>query len=117
MLLPMLAQAQEERKVLYMTVTRTVGGALSVPLSEDEGWKGPVYDMENESLTLNNVSVLKKRIREIRFDVRTETYDAIDSPTLPEENQVAHDLSGRVVDVRQMHRGIYIIGNKKYIKR
>lgn len=118
LLCPVLMHAQEQKKVLYMTVTRTVGGALSVPLSEDENWTGPVYDINNASLTIKNSTVLKKRIKEIRFDVRTETVDAIDAPTLDNETgKVAYDLSGRVVDLEKLRGGIYIIGNKKYIKR
>ncbi len=117
-LLPSLAWA-EDVEVLVMTVSRTSGSAVTAQLWGDDDFVGPILNMESDKLYINNLSFNRSRIKEIRFSV--ETVDAVTGPAAACDaesgSDAIYDLQGRRISRENMHKGIYIIKGKKYIKQ
>lgn len=121
-LLPTMAAAQTTQKVLYMNVKRT-SGSLTTALRGTEDFIGPIYYGDEKKLLINGSKRTLSTIKEIRFEIRTEEVpDGIDS--LPadnsqcEANEPIYTLSGqRIEGTAPKQRGIYVRGNKKFIKK
>lgn len=122
----MLAMAQTEtKKVIQMSVVRTVGQPVTTYLLGDDDFVGPTYNRETKVLSLTgtngtNYTVARQRLKEIRFSIETievpTAIEAVNESNLSE--QPIYDLSGRPVTSHEsLGRGIYIIGNKKYVKK
>ena len=129
-LLPAVVAAQETttQKVLQMSVVRTIGTTTKAYLTSDETCLGPIINMNTDTLSLVNTSgnltrIAMKRIKEIRFTIETiEIPSAIEAVSVADEPQAGKrrifNLSGReYATEKDLPRGIYIIGNKKYVKR
>lgn len=126
--LPAFAMAQTEtKKVVQMSVVRSVGGIVNTYLTGDDDYIGPMYNRETENLVLKNtsgttVTVARKRIKEIRFTIETievpTAIDAVEADELTAVDQKIYDLSGRVISPSEaLTRGIYIKGGKKYVRK
>lgn len=126
--LPTLAMAQTEtKKVIQMSVVRTVGVPVNTYLMEDEGFVGPMYNRDTKNLSLTSTTgsaftVARTRLKEIRFSIEEiEVPTAIenieaDNNTTEALQQPIYDLSGRRISTDEaLTRGIYIKGGKKFI--
>lgn len=124
-LLPAVAMAQTETKrVIQMSVVRTVGQPVNTYLMDSDDFVGPMYNRSAEVLTLTNTTgstftVSRKRLKEIRFSIETiEVPTAIANIDTDETatEQPIYDLSGRSIPAGEaLTRGIYIKGGKKFI--
>lgn len=114
-----MAQAQEEVKVLYMSVIRSTGQEFAVPLYDWDGFHGPVADLAEGRLMVDGRSMLLSRIREIRFSVETEIQDGIeDVEVAPVEDNNIYSIDGRLVrenaaSLSGLPKGMYIMNGKK----
>lgn len=127
--LPTIAMAQTEtKKVVQMSVVRTVGQPVNTYLLGDDDFVGPTFNRETNVLTLKNTTgsiftVTRQRLKEIRFSIETievptaiEEVEADENTTLSVGEQKIYDLSGRVISpCEALTRGIYIKGGKKFI--
>lgn len=114
-----VAKAQEEVKVLYMTVLRTTGQELSVSLYDWDGFEGPKADLAEQRLYVDGRSMLLSRISEIRFHVETEIDNGIeDLQVAPHANNNVYSIDGRLVrenaaSLSGLPKGMYIMNGKK----
>lgn len=121
-LLPMMAMA-DEVKVVYMTATTTSGKTVETKLADTDGQVLPrLYAIDN-TIKINSVVYLKNEIASIRFSVKTETVNGIDSVEADEEDEhsgAIYTLEGRMVrtdshSTEGLPKGIYIINKKKIV--
>ena len=121
-LMPSLAMAQTTtQKVLYMKVERSMG-TTTARLEGKEDFLGPIYHTDTQKLFINGAYRSLSNIKGIRFEIKTEEVaDGIvqvqEEGTEDSASRTVFDLSGRPVEERSLQRGIYIIGQKKYIKK
>lgn len=114
-----VVKAQEEVKVLYMTVLRTTGQELSVPLYDWDGFEGPKADLAEGRLYADGRSMLLSRISEIRFHVETEIDNGIeDIQVAPQTDNNVYSIDGRLVrenaaSLSGLPKGMYIMNGKK----
>lgn len=122
-LLPLTAWGQQTKKALVMNVVRVSGGPISTVLWPEDDFVGPVLNMQTNRLQLSSTSLMRSRIKEIRFEIQdVEIPDVEDGVKALETEDgrtdaIAYDLQGRRVNPETMGRGIYIIKGKKYVKR
>lgn len=111
--------AQEEVKVLYMSVVRSTGQEFAVPLYDWDSFHGPVADLADHRLMVDGRSMLLSRIREIRFTIETEIQDGIEDVEVePIENNHVYSIDGRLVrenaaSLSGLPKGMYIMNGKK----
>lgn len=114
-----VAQAQEEVKVLYMSVIRSTGQELAAPLYDWDDFSGPVVNLAEGRLLMDGRSMLLSRISEIRFSVKTEIQDGVESvEAAPVNNNNVYSIDGRLVrenaaSLSGLPKGIYIMNGKK----
>ena len=115
-----MVQAQEEVKVLYMSVVRSTGLEFAVPLYDGDGFHGPVADLAVGRLMVDGRSMLLSRIREIRFSVETEIQDGIEDVEVApmEDDNNIYSIDGRLVrenaaSLSGLPKGMYIMNGKK----
>lgn len=114
-----VVKAQEEVKVLYMTVLRTTGQELSVSLYDWDGFEGPKADLAEGRLYADGRSMLLSRISEIRFHVETEIDNGIeDIQVAPQTDNNVYSIDGRLVrenaaSLSGLPKGMYIMNGKK----
>lgn len=121
-LLPMMVMA-DEVKVVYMTATTTNGKTVEARLMDVDGQALPRLYMIDNTVKINSVVYLKSEITSIRFSVKTETVDGIETVETDEEEDrsgAVYTLEGKLVrtDSRSMEglpKGIYIINKKKIV--
>lgn len=121
-LLPLLAAAQTTERRLTMTLHRTIGSTITAILPTEADETGPIFDFEENKLHIKTYAIDRKRIKEIRFKVEeVEVPDGIEGIPMAEgdmQNAPVYDLSGRRHNAGEaLPKGIYIIGNKKYVKK
>lgn len=121
LLSPLAAWGQTTQKALTLTVSRTVGVKLTtfLPAQDDETATGPVYRVADGTLTIKGYTVARKRIKELRYKI--ETVDGIQNAECGTQNAAAlpvYDLQGRRLGAWEtLGAGIYIIGNRKVVKK
>lgn len=118
----------ETKKVLQMSVVRTLGNPVNSYLFYEDDFEGPTYIPETEILTITNTAgttlgISRKRIKEIRFTATTievptaiEAVEADENTAAEAGEQRIYDLSGRIISSHEsLTRGIYIKGGKKFV--
>lgn len=120
-----VAVAADEVKVVYMTATTADGKSVEARLVEADGVTLPRLYMADNTLKINSVVYHRDEITSLRFDIRTETIDAINSVSADESTSdrgAVYSVSGRLVrsgstSTEGLPKGVYIINKKKVVVR
>jgi hypothetical protein len=114
------AWAQEEVKVLQMTVVRTTGQEVTVSLYDAEDFWGPKLYMSESRLVIADRSLTLSRVKEIRFYIDTEIVGDIDDV---EQQPIVGDIYGmdgrlirkQTASTEGLPKGMYIMNGKKVV--
>jgi hypothetical protein len=121
-LLSCTAMAQDI-KVLYLSTVTTTGEVIVSRLAEGE--EMPLVNVADKTMKINSAVFPITQISAIRYEIRTESADAIRTLEAESGDGTSADTAVYTIDGRLMSRkaserlpkGIYIMNNKKVVVR